>query len=59
MMIVIYYRTHTQRQEKMTLENKNDTITTQHPRQKHSHHQDKRFCPCTKERKHVWRSRNI
>ena len=43
MMIVIYYRTHTQRQEKMTLENKNDTITTQHSRQKHSHYQDKRF----------------
>ena len=33
-MIVIYYRTHTQKQEQMTLENKNDMITTQQPGQK-------------------------
>ena len=32
-MIVIYYRTHTQKQEQMTMEDKNDMITTQQPGQ--------------------------
>ena len=33
MMIVIYYRTHTQKQEQMTMEDKYDMITTQQPGQ--------------------------